>query len=264
MKNNLIYTSRDDDRIETSLLLENLIKYLQLHEVNISEKALLTFFNNILGVFLNDNHVDLSDSSEIVGFKLLNEYDNRASNIVDNWINNHIIIVDNYNEKTLMDDIKEKVLSALYHEGISMVNNDVFIQLPDELKSNFIIESEFHEHIQKALIEKVGSDRIFNNPDGSYVEQIQIMKYKALTEEDLREWINSNLEELLKANVVNKKNIIDNFSRYLKEQNIKNTTQHSIEQLIDAAMKDYYANVSEVTLKLLNDSQNEYYVLVSD
>jgi hypothetical protein len=50
----------------------------------------------------------------------------------------------------------------------------------------------------------------------------------------------------------------------MDEHNIRNTTKHTIEELVDAAMREYYDTINEVTLKLFNDSQNEYYVLVTD
>ena len=47
-------------------LLENLIKYLQVIEINISEKSFGTVFNNMLRLFLENYHVELDSNDEII------------------------------------------------------------------------------------------------------------------------------------------------------------------------------------------------------
>lgn len=263
LKDNVIYTAMAEDKISLSSLFENLIKYLQVIEINISEKSFETVFNNMLRLFLENFQVELESKDEIIGFKLLNKSDNIGLIILKDWIENHIIITGNVEDKVFLEDINEKVLSAVYHEKINVINDTLYVQISPELRKSCITLSEFEESLKTILEEKFNDKKVSDNLEGIYYSGIKIIKYTSLNENHIREWINKNIEILLKANVASKDDIINNFDNYLLNHNIKNTTKYSIDELLDVAMREYYDNVNNVSLKLLNDSQNEYYVLVS-
>jgi len=260
LKDNLVYTSKQEDKLSISLLLEKVIKYLQIHEVKISEKSLETVFNERLNVFLNDYDVVMDDNQEITGFKIGFESDEKLSNIITDWIENHIIITDNSDDKTYLDDINEKILSTIYHEGINVVNDTLYSQLPSDLKTKCTTQSQLEKNLKTALSKKTAE---VDDIDGIYYEGIQIIKYKALKQEHITTWLNNNIDELLKANIIPKKNVINEFTEYINEHNIKNTTQHSINELLYAGLSDYYSKRKDVSFEVLNGNEGEYYALIS-
>ena len=263
LKDNLIYTSLDEDKVQVSMLLERILKHLQVHEINISEESLKTLFNSVLEVYLKDFEVESYNDVEIIGFKLENVSENKAINIIHDWVEDHIIITGNVDDMVYLEDINEKLLSHVYHENINVVNDSLYSQLPTQLQTNVITQARFEEVVKAELHEKIGTVEVDDNINGSYCKGIQIIRYKKLKQEHIHSWINNNIEELLKRNVASKDDVIENFKLYITEHNIKNTTQHSIEKLLDVAMDEYYSNINEVSLKVLNDTQNEYYVLIT-
>lgn len=263
LKNNLTFTSDARDKVSISVLHEKLLKHMQIQEIRISQKSLETMFTNVLKHYLEDYGVELKGSEEISGFALNEEYGGRVDKILTDWMENHLTVTDNSEDRTYLEDLREKLLSALYHENISVVSDALYSQLPGNLKHNVITQDQFEERMRYVLKDNITAEKIDDDVDGTYYRSLKLIRYKTLNEEHVRMWINTNIHELLKTNVASKKDIVDNFRSYIGRHNIKNNTQHTISELLDVAIDEYYSNINEVSFKLLNDTQNEYYVLIN-
>ena len=221
LKDNLIYTGSVEDMIETSLLQEKIINHLHVNEIKISERSWDTIFKNILETYLNDNDVELADELEITGFKLHLEYDDKAHQIIKDWVENHIIITGNVEDKAYVKDINEKVLIAVYNENINVVNDALYSKLPKQLQTYVITQGQFAESVETVLQDKIKTDKIQDKINGSYYEGIHLINYNKLKQEHIWSWIDNNIQELLKNNVASKEDIINNFKLYLQDNNIK-------------------------------------------
>ncbi len=263
LKNNLTFTSDARDKVTISVLHEKLLKHMQIQEIRISQKSLETMFTNVLKHYLEEYGIELKDGEEISGFALNEEYGGRVDKILTDWIENHITVTDNGEDRTYLEDLREKLLSALYHENISVVSDSLYSQLPGNLKYNVITQDQFEERMRSVLKDNVTAEKIDDDVDGTYYRSLKLIRYKTLNEEHVRMWINTNIHELLKTNVASKRDIVDNFKSYIESHNIKNNTRYSISELLDVAIDEYYSNINEVSFKLLNDTQNEYYVLIN-
>ena len=262
LKDNLTFTQNDGDKLSVAVLNEKILKYLQVNEIRVSQKSLETILSSVLKHYMQDNGVEFTDGEEITGFKLTVESDEQVTIILDDWMKNHLIITDNSEDKTYVEDLNEKLFTALYHEGISVLNDSLYSQLPSNLKGNVISVSQFDKIVEKTMADNITAQRV-DDLDGSYYKSLKVIKYKTLNEQHLRTWIDSNIPQLLESNVASKSDIVDKFSGYIKEHNIKNNTQHSLSELLDVAIDEYYSKIGEVSFKLLNDTQNEYYVLIN-
>ena len=262
LKDNLTYTQNDEDKLRVSVLNEKILKYLQVHEIRISQKSLETILSSVLKHYLHDNGVEFTDVEEIAGFKLTVESDEQVTIILEDWMKNHLIITHNSEDKTYVEDLNEKLFTALYQEGISVLNDQLYSQLPSNLKGNVISISQFDKIVEKTMADNITAPRV-DDLDGSYYKSLKVIKYKTLNEQHIRTWIDSNIPQLLESNVASKNDIVNKFSGYIKEHNIKNNTQHSLSELLDVAIDEYYSKIGEVSFKLLNDTQNEYYVLIN-
>ncbi len=262
LNDNVIYTQKDEDKISMGVLKEKILKHLQIHEIRISQKSLETILYSVLRHYMHENSVEFAAGEEITGFKLMLESDEKVITILADWMKNHLIITDNGEDITYVEDLNEKLFAALYQEGISVLNDALYSQLPDNLRDNVISLSQFNKKVEMALADNITAEKV-DSVDGSYYRCLKLIKYKTLKEEHLRVWIDDNIPKLLSSNVASKSDIVDNFSCYIKDHNIKNNTQHSLSELLDVALDEYYSKIGDVSFKLMNDTQNEYYVLIN-
>lgn len=133
----------------------------------------------------------------------------------------------------------------------------MYHELPKSIKNNFIQESQYKTTLNNILETKVSE----NIKEKSYITGVKIKEYKSLEREDITMWIKQNIEHHLKHNVSDKKEIMAKFNEYLEKTNTKNNSNKDIEKLLDQEIQAYYTK-QNTTIKLLNDTKDEYYVLI--
>ena len=263
LDDNLIYTDRDSDETSITLVREKLLKHFEERDIHISKSLLGQVFVNSLEKFLSQEGIVFNrDVPVICKFILKDDTEKILGNKIACWMECHLIPTENPNDRVYLEDIREKLISYLYQENLTVVSDDIYLQLPNSLKGKFIEERMFRQSLEGILDTEVNTRKVEDNVDGTYFISLEFVKYKKLEQEHVTGWIEDNIEELLKSNVAYRNTILDEFRGYLSEHNIVNRTGFSLEEVVDRGIRDYYFNNSKVSLKQVNDTENDYYILI--
>lgn len=257
LNENIEYTGNMEDTISRKYLLEHLRKHLKIEDALISENTLQRLFNALLER-LHEHYGASYDSDDALlrGFRMYVQQS--IEDVLLGWMEDHLLFTGVCEDRVCMDILDEKLLTELFRKNINIIHDDMYQQLPKTIRDNFIQESQYKHALNNSLLVKVSE----YNEENRYIEKYKIMEYKSLKREDITQWIEENIEQHLKSNVSNKKQIIENFKKHMQKTNTKNNTNKKIEKLIDEEIQAYYTK-QNTTLKLLNDSQDEYYVLIN-
>lgn len=259
LSENLIFTGCETDTVNVNSLMEQLRKYLKDNDTLLGEDTLQNVFSSTIIRLAEHYDVDFTlNSDNINQFKLLST--NNVHDIISKWIDNNMITTDNVEDRVYIDVLDEKLLTRLYKENITIVQDDVYQRLPETLKNNFIQESKYKTLLNEVLQTKLSELLV----EGSHIECSRIIEYNPLKRKDITQWVNSQIDQLLKSNVSKKNDIMESFKTYLKNTNSKYMGKDSLENVVDEEIRLYYDNLQNTTLKLLNDSQDEYYVLIDN
>ncbi|RAP53776.1 MAG: hypothetical protein BZ138_00035 [Methanosphaera sp. rholeuAM270] len=261
LKDNLTYTGDEHDITTKKTILYALQKYLDEEKLEITQETLERIYNTSLGRLFEQYGIEKDNFNVLQGFLMEDSRIENLRKIIIAWADNHLEKTGNDGDKVYLNELYEKLIVVLYQENITIIKDDLYEQLPKTMEKNFINETQFQQLINAALTKKVSDNIITDQYDRPYLKGYKITRYQQLRQEHIKQWIDNNLEKLLAENVAPKSDIMKNFQKYLEKNNIKNNTNNTIAQIIDKQINQYYQNTQK-TLKLLNDSENEYYVLI--
>ena len=223
----------------------------------ISEDTLQRLLNIMLEKLGEKYNTKYESSTGILSsFTIIHEENMKG--IITKWVECHLEYTGNPEDTVSVEELNEKLLTTLYKKNITIIKDDLYQQIPEQLKNNFTKEYEYNETVNKILQQEVQKyDKENENIIGA-----RLIQYKNLKQEDITKWVNKNIEQLLENNISNKKTILNNFNKYLTQNNTRNNTNQTLEQLLDEEIQKHYTK-QNITLKLLKDNQDTYYALIN-
>lgn len=255
LRENITVTGKREDSIAEDSLMKSVAEYLQSENITITEETHRTLFDNILKRYLDHHNITQSDNI-ITGIRYTSQ--NNSDAIIRGWMNNHICMTGENEDIIYFDELDDALITVLYHEGINVVMDDIYEKLEVSIRSQFVRQKQFKQTI-KELLETMIPENQLND---THITGAKITRYRSLTTEDITQWVEDNMDILLKSNVSQKKFIVESFEAYLEENNTRNMTQKPLEELLENEIMEYY-NRQNTTFKLLNDTQDEYYVIIA-
>ena len=257
LNKNLKYTGNNDDKIKRETLQIQLRQYHKEEISMISEDTLQRLLNIMLEKLGEKYNTKYEDSTGILSsFTIIHEENMKG--IITKWVECHLEYTGNPEDTVSVEELNEKLLTTLYKKNITIIKDDLYQQIPEQLKNNFTKEYEYNETVNKILQQEVQKyDKENENIIGA-----RLIQYKNLKQEDITKWVNKNIEQLLENNISNKKTILNNFNKYLTQNNTRNNTNQTLEQLLDEEIQKHYTK-QNITLKLLKDNQDTYYAIIN-
>lgn len=261
LNDNITYTENHEVYIDLKELLTRIDEHLEKHDIKLEENTLEIIVKNY---FKNRNATIEDNIIKSVQLKC-EDNNNQSADIINTWINNHIIITDDDEDKAFLDEIYEKVLSHLHEANINIVNNDVYQELPESIKKKFITETKYKEILNNRLKEHITSTKIIDDPiNGKYIKNTKIIRYNILKPEITTQWVEDNIESILKNSIVYKKDVNNRFTQFMTKNNIKNTLNKSVEEQIDEKIHEYYNKKKNIILKDLQDDYDTFYAIIQN
>ncbi len=239
--NNIKFTNKNNHMVNIEILLTELRDNLGFKD-QISDSTMkdvfLFSFNKFHSEFSEDKLL-IYNNNFIIGYEYT-KMNIHHKHIINSWIINHIEYSNDPQDKILIDVLKSKVTIELLDNNISVVNDLMYSNLPDEYKKFLITKSSF-EHIFDFTLKNNYPNLEIKKINGeNYVFGIKMYLDKLLTENMIKEWIKEHITIVDQPLVLYESKIIEELENYMITNKIRTKTDFDLNNHLLKELNKYY------------------------